>query len=129
MKYYQGYKYQLAEDEVFLTGIRPEVSISHEFFTIGATGIVVVHAGYAWDGSTGAADTRSSMAASLLHDCLCQAVQLGLLDPKWKPEADMEYFRLCVLKGMWRIRAAARLFAITVHAWDHARPKEIIEVL
>lgn len=128
MKYYEGYKYQLAEDEFFMTEIRPAHTVIHEFFTIGTTGIVIVRAGYAWDGSTGAADTRESQSASLLHDVICQAVQLDLLHSKWKPIGDLEYYRLCVKNGMWRIRAAIRLAAISIYPWDRTRPKKPIEV-
>ena len=128
MKYYEGYKYQLAEDEVFFTAIYPRERIDHPFFEINPTGIVIAKAGYAWDGSTGAADTIDSQSASLLHDIICQAIQLGLLDKGYKPAGDLEYYRLCVKNGMWRVKAAWRLAAISIYPWDRTKPKEAIEV-
>jgi len=128
MKYREGYKYQLAEDEAFQTAIYPALAIEHPFFRILPSGLVIAKAGYAWDGSTGAADTRESQSASLLHDVICQAVQIGLLDKQWKPAGDREYYRLCVKNGMWRIRAAMRYLAISIYPWDRSKPQEAIEV-
>lgn len=106
MKYRSGYKYQLAEDEIFKIPIQPETKIATEFIELHPDGKLIIKAGYAWDGPSGPTfDTRSSMRGSLAHDALYQLIRLELL-PEWRRlEADDVIYECLIADGMWRVRA------------------------
>jgi len=107
MIYYRdGYKYQLAVDFRIQTPV-VGTRVSHKFFDLFENGVLVVYAGYAWDGASGPTfDTESSMAPSLVHDVLCQMMRLELIEwAKWHDivsEFFHQHLRRC---GMGAIRA------------------------
>jgi len=112
VKYRIGYKYQLAEEYTTETGIRLEKGIVTTFWSIDKTGLLTARVGYAWDGSSGARDTKSSMIASLVHDVGYNAMNAGLLSWSHKPTVDLEHYARCVNGGMSKFRAWIRLKAI-----------------
>lgn len=128
MKYKKGYKYILIDVEIFRTAILPEVEIKTPWIHLGTTGKCTLSPGYAWDGSTWAADTRWCMRASALHDAICQLVQDGLLDRKWKRQGDLEYYNLCRVDGMPLFMAINRLFFIQFHDWENSQYKRTLTV-
>ena len=128
MKYKEGYKYILVEDELFLTSIYPAENIIEPFYHIYTDGRVLAKLGFAWDGSTWAIDTDESQAPSALHDIICQAIQEGHLEKSWKDQGDMEYYELCKRNGMWQMRAGVRFLGIQFHDWENTKPKKVIEV-
>ena len=79
-------------------------------------GLLVIRAGYAWDGASGPTiDSKSSMRASLVHDALYQLLRAGKLSPDARAAADKLLEDLCVADGMWRWRA--RLWWAAVRRW------------
>lgn len=126
IRYKRGYDYHLLADAVFYTGIRPDHDIVADFYEIRTTGVIIAKKGYAWDGSTGVPDTRYCMAASLLHDIICQAVQEGRLHKRWKLTGDFEYYALSRRNGMWPPRASIRLLGLQFHDWTTTRDRPVL---
>lgn len=123
IKYQAGYKYQLAEDAVFYVDIK-RAAIQTEFIAVGLDGKLLIKSGYAWDGPSGPAlDTKNFMRGSLVHDALCQLIELGILDHgKCWGLAAAEMRRICKEDGMllprrWWTWAAVRF-------WGKIKPKE-----
>ena len=80
---------------------------------------VTLHPGYAWDGSTGAADTPECMRASALHDVWCQAMDdhhVYMNDFGNWCRAAVEYRKLCIEDGMSWPRAWARYSGLIAYA-------------
>jgi hypothetical protein len=110
IKYWKGYKYQLAEDYIVQTGVVMEKIIANlidtDFITLLPQGVLRICKGYAWDGPSGPTiDTKNFMRGSLVHDALYQLIRQGKLDIKWREQADKELKRICLEDGMSKIRA------------------------
>lgn len=106
IKYQDGYKYQLAEPYIVQTAIRPTQHIGHDFIILNVDGLLMVNAGYAWDGPSGPTfDTKNFMRGSLVHDALYQLMRHKLLDVGNRKNADNELRRLCREDGMSWLRA------------------------
>ena len=102
MKYRSGYKYQLAEDEVFKTNIKPSQDIHTRFISLLRDGTLTISAGYAWDGASGPTiDSKSSMRGSLFHDAIYQLIRMCWLPQSYRNLADVEFGRLLKEDGMW----------------------------
>lgn len=105
MKYRDGYRYQLAIAESFNTDIRVPANINTEFIVLSTEGMLIIKAGYAWDGPSGpTVDTQSFMRGSLAHDALYQLMRMERLDIKWRIHADKELVKICKVDGMWGFR-------------------------
>lgn len=106
LKYGAGYKYQVYEDCWLKTNI-VGYRVSHKFFELYEDGMLLVRAGYAWDGASGPTiDTKSSMRSSLGHDVFYQMLREGLLphDPCF--HLANEFLRdQSIEDGMWHWRA------------------------
>ena len=110
IRYKAGYKYQLAENYYALTSVKKRLS-STQFLNLRADGVLLIRAGYAWDGPSGPTfDTKSFMRASLVHDALYQLIALGALGEKHRKIADDDFKRTCREDGMfwWRVWYAYR---------------------
>lgn len=107
MKYREGYKYQLAEDyKVKTQVITGGGNIRSDFITLYGDGVIVIKAGYAWDGPSGPTfDSKDFMRGSLVHDAFYQLIREGLLDPIWRDLADLTLRQFCIEDGMSRFRA------------------------
>ena len=106
MKYLKGYKYQLYEDFLIQLGFDVPTEVDTQFIALSVTGLLQIKRGYAWDGlSGGALDTTSGMTASLVHDALYQCVRMKLVPAKFRRQIDDEFYRICIEKGMWTVRA------------------------
>lgn len=104
--YKQGYKYQLAVGIVLYVSIYPEKPIETDYINLTNEGILTIKKGYAWDGATGAIDSKNFMRGSLVHDALYQLMREGLLDAnKHKELADRTLQALCRADGMSKFRA------------------------
>lgn len=125
MQYKAGYKYILTDKELFQTSIFPPELIETPFVQLHTNGVLALAAGYAWDGSTMALDTRWCMRASAAHDAICQLIQIGLLSRQWKRQGDQEYYNLCCKDGMPLLMAINRFFWIQFHDWENSRPAKI----
>jgi hypothetical protein len=99
-------KWILAEDFSIQTEIRPEKEINFGKITLYVSGLLVLHAGYAWDGATGVFDTLSNMIASAVHDAGCVLVRASLIAPDTMIAWNNLYKKLCKRDGMsrWRFR-------------------------
>lgn len=101
-----GYKYQLRENAIAESRVRPCELVQHEYFAIDTDGLILVRRGYAWDGASSiAVDTPGTIYASLFHDVLYQAIRLYLLEHSFRNDADLTYYDLCVAGGVNRVRA------------------------
>lgn len=104
--YRAGYKYQLAKDyNHALPAEFKAYTINTRFFTFSG-GVLAIYAGYAWDGASGPTwDSKCSMRASLIHDCLYQAMRMGFIAASRRDAADQEFHRICLEDGMLKPRA------------------------
>lgn len=126
--YQEGYKYWLRSGFKMETNIKIDEPIISEFFALESDGTLSIFPGYAWDGSTKVADTKSTQIASVVHDALCQMVQEGMLDKKWKEEINRIYYNLSKKGGMSRFRAALRFLGIEIFPWEDKKSKEVVRV-
>lgn len=108
IKYESGYKYQLKETAFFRTSLTTKSgeAVKLAFITMSPDGLILVKAGYAWDGASGpTVDSDSSMRPSLLHDVICQLMRLGYVDRGYISYANNLFQQMCVEDGMFQARA------------------------
>lgn len=100
--YRSGYKYQLAVEYRFqLSVIRPLEQVELDFLELFMDGLLIIKAGYAWDGATGVPDRGDIVRGSLVHDALYQLMREGYLDPvKHRVSADVVLQEICIADGM-----------------------------
>jgi hypothetical protein len=103
--YRDGYKYQLLKSIKVQTEIKPPADIHFSFLKLDTDGLLRIRAGYAWDGATGALDTKNFMRGSLVHDALYQLMSENRLDLSWREQADKELVKICREDGMSWIRS------------------------
>lgn len=107
IRYKGGYRYQLQHNYFSHLKITPTKDIITPYVRLYKTGLLIVTAGYAWDGPSGPTlHTKSFMRGSLEHDALYQLMRLGLLPPSYRKAADQRLRQVCLEDGMWPIRAA-----------------------
>jgi hypothetical protein len=88
MKYREGYKYQLWEDESIQTEIFG-LSIKTQFIDLDQDGKLTTKCGYAWDGPSGPTyDSKYCMRGALFHDALYQLIREGRINPRYREYAD-----------------------------------------
>lgn len=107
IRYTDGYKFQLEEDYEHQTGITPAAPGGNRFVHITLDGLLIIRAGYAWDGASGPAiDTPTFIRGSLVHDALYQLMRLGVV-PKdgGRLQADQLLRQIVLEDGMWSVRA------------------------
>ena len=104
--YKSGYKYQLYKTIVVQTNIFPEAKIVTSFVTLGTDGVLSLIKGFAWDGASGYPDLKTIMKGSAFHDGLYRLMRKGLLNHKWKKEADNVLCDCCKRDGMysWNVK-------------------------
>lgn len=127
IKYRTGYKYQLAAEYSYQTGI-----IGHEgvglWFSLEEDGMLYIRDGYSFDGPSGPAlDTKTFMRASLIHDCLYQMMRQGQLPLSARDSVDNIMRQVCLEDGMpawraWYSYHAVRLFAASAADPSNAKP-------
>jgi len=105
VRYRKGYKYQLASDVHIYVGVIPGRWIQAHFIQLDIDGWLTIRQGYAWDGMSGAIDTRNSMLGSLVHDALYQLMRRGYIPFSHRPTADRIFYQILLAKGMWKWRA------------------------
>ena len=116
MKYSKyNYKYQLKEDVVHCLDNFTE-AFSCDYFSC-SHGTLVIKKGYAWDGCSGPTiDTKNSMKAGLVHDCLYQAMRLGLMSETYKSFADKTFYKILRENKMNIIRAKVWYLGVKLFA-------------
>lgn len=86
---YKECKATLEEPFLVQTNIFPEKEISNYFITLSSTGILAIKRFYPWDFASGPViQTKSIRRPTLVHDAFYHLFSDGLLDIKWKEEAD-----------------------------------------
>ena len=124
MKYTSGYKYQLYERESFQTAIKPPEFLETKWLRLSSSGLLIVRAGYAWDGPSGPTwDTKNSMRGSLFHDAIYQLIRQRMLDPRWRKVADEELGRFLKEDDMWWPRRALWVRELKKFGGSAADPK------
>lgn len=101
----EGYRYQLAHDYSQRTGIIPAKKINTPYVDLDTAGTLTVSKGYAWDGASGAIDTRTILRGSLVHDALYALIREGHLEQGFKVDADNLLQMICIEDGMSAVRA------------------------
>ena len=103
----RGFKYQTHRDySIQLDNIKPKHPISTGWLALTTTGMLLIKAGYAWDGASGPArDSRNGLRAALVHDSLYQLMRMHLLPIDQRDEADNVFYRILRTDGMNRVRA------------------------
>lgn len=118
MKYrsLKHWKYELLEGTNYKTQIHGS-HINSKYIGLGTDGWLYAKAHYAWDGASGPTfDTKNSMRGSLFHDILCQLIESGALDRKYRKYADELLRDILIEDGMWKFRA--NLWYHAVRAWS-----------
>ena len=111
--YGDGYKYVVrepwsAQTPIVNAAARIVDSEGHLLAQLDQSGLLTIHAGYAWDGPSGpTVDTPDSMRGSLAHDALYQMMRSGHLGDEWRELSDELLRDLCLQDGMGELRAAA----------------------
>lgn len=134
IKYKDGYKHQLYEDAFFQIRFSPPEEINTQFITFSVDGLLTGRKGYAWDGASGPTwdnfqfrfwkkKKKVAKQGSLVHDMLCQLMRMGLLDRKFRFQADAELKRICIEDGMWKQRAKVWVFMLKKFAKDSVTKK------
>jgi len=124
------YKYQLMDDYVFHTDIKPDKDLDYKFLSLSSDGLLTIRKHYAWDGPSGPTiDTRDFMRGSLVHDALYQLMRLSALDYRvHRKRADEIIREICLEDGMWAFRAWYVYQALHLFAEGSARPRPEPEV-
>ena len=104
MKYKKDYKYQLVEDEKIKINI-VGYDVELDFIKLDIDGNLTIKKGYAWDGASGAFDTKTIMLGALVHDSLYQLLRNNLLPIETRILCDKEFKRICLENGMFKFRA------------------------
>lgn len=107
MKYrsLKHWKYELLEPEFVDVRIGSAVDIRSKYITL-TDSVLAAKAHYAWDGPSGPTfDTDTFMRGSLFHDALCQFIESGALDRKYRKYADELLRQICLEDGMGKFRA------------------------
>lgn len=105
ISYKTGYKYQLASEYKINIGTKFSKDIIFDWVSLLKDGTLIISKGYAWDGASGAFDTKSILRASLVHDALYQLIRLKLIPESTRDLADKLLQKLCIEDGMNSIRA------------------------
>lgn len=118
--YKDGYKYQLVQQWSYETPIRGfsvATSFLDPYATLSENGLLIVRAGYAWDGPSGpTVDTPDFMRGSLAHDAIYQLMREGSLPQSCREAADNLLRSICREDGMswfraWYVYQGVRRFA------------------
>jgi hypothetical protein len=124
----EGYKYLVAERVTYAVPELGQACVTHRLFTL-SEGMLVVEAGYAWNGPSGpTVDTPASINASLPHDVVYQCICTGLLAASYKPSGDAILHRLmreypAKFQTWANIRARYYLWGVQLGGWWATRRK------
>lgn len=110
------YKYALLRQCSIETEIYPDETLcgANGFVYLKEDGVLLAQKGYHWDGMSGPGiDSKSTMRASLFHDCLYQLMREGQLDvDEHRKPADVLFYRTLKEDGAWVVWARVRLWAL-----------------
>lgn len=126
--YEEGYKYQVTQDCLLMTPIRG-FHCKIDFAELHADGSLILYKGFAFDGSSGVFDTRTSQRAAGGHDALYRMLRANLIphDPCFHL-ANIFYYNQCIADGMSKWRATMRYNGVEKFGNAHAavQPDKIL---
>jgi hypothetical protein len=92
----ERHKYTLKEDASFDTGI-VGFDVDTQFIRLFVTGLMVIRAGYGWDGPSGPTiDSSFTMQGSLVHDAGYDLIRANLLTMQLKGKFDALLYAQCI---------------------------------
>lgn len=98
------YKYLLLKQMTYKTRIHLDSEITFPLSPIliklEENGTLIIEENYTWNGATGFFDLESMMRATLVHDALYQLIREGMLERRWRAEADRLLRDVCIVDGM-----------------------------
>lgn len=123
--YRSDYKYQLAEEYLITTLIRPKSNVVTEFISLDIEGNLTVKKGYAWDGPSGPVkDTEENMRASLVHDALYQLMRNEEISSRtYRKAADQLFKDICKADGVSNFKASVYYKALRKFGKPAASPQ------
>lgn len=132
MLYSKGYKYALQKQEVFYLPLAltdTDRYIDTYYCKLEADKLTIF-SGYAWDGASGIMpDFKSTMRASLFHDCWYQLIREGYEFSDTREAADIHYRDLCIGAGMSKWLANVQLTVLKDYIEQCGfPPKKVYEV-
>ena len=123
MQYQKGYKYKLVRDVGILVAMKPNQLAQTQFLNLTAQGMLIIRAGYTWDGVSGPVrDTKRNLKASLVHDALYQLMRNGHLDHNRWREADECFATELRLGGVSRFFTKMYMLGLKIAKGKHAHP-------
>lgn len=124
-----GYKYQLVEDFTIDIAILKN-TVNTDFIILQNYGLLVIKAGYAWDGPSGiAVDTKDFMRGSLVHDALYQLMRNSLIDKSYRQYADRLLRQMLIEDGMWHARVWWVYRALRFGGESSAKPRSLKKII
>lgn len=112
-------------EQTFVKGYSFEISdpITGELWAqLRPSGMMFIYEGAPWDGPSGPAwDTPNFMDASLFHDYLYRAQELGKLPQSQRKKADKTMRAIAKKHGMWWPRRTWTFWGVRVGGGAHAR--------
>ena len=127
MQYQKGnWKYRLLEPASYDTGIPIAESADSKFIQMTKDGLIVIQAGYCWDGPSGPTiDTKNFMRGSLFHDAAYQLMRESLVSLDYLPAFDMMLVRICKEDGMWALRRRWVYRGVRIGGGPAAAPRKV----
>lgn len=120
-----GGSYQLTRTYRVQTALRPAHEISAPRLRLTPGGVLIISAGYCWDGTSGPViDRKTNMRAGLVHDALYELMRKGLIEyTKWR-DADNEFARILQEDGAWAITIRIDLAGLRAANGHYAHPRQ-----
>jgi len=110
------YRFTLAEDVLVETGIL-NYAFESDYLKLDKQGNLVMKNRYAWDGATGAKDTRAFIFPSALHDALYQLIRLNVLPTRYRAYADRLLRLAAIAQNMSGVKAWLAYFVVRFAGW------------
>ena len=122
--------FQVAEDFIVQTNITG-YDVHTDLYTLTPDGKLYVSKYYAWDGPTGAFNTKSFVKGSCIHDIFCEMINQGLLPKAVQCMADEEMLIINRRQKMFWLRRAWTYAAVRFHMIKKTKPdvKKVYEVM
>lgn len=125
----KGYKYRLQENFYKQLVVTLKRDIECGLITLTKDGLLIIRAGYSWDGASGAWHNKTIAEGALVHDALYELLRnayddlLLAVEPEmqtwnfmtFREWADSTFIKLCLKNGMskwraWYVYRAVRKF-------------------
>lgn len=93
------YRFELLKNvSVVSNSLLAGIEFKHEYFCV-RHGRAEAYLGYRWDGCTGVPDPESTIRASLFHDVMYQAFELGLIKRNFSNRRKADKLFLQIMKA------------------------------